>query len=417
MSRGSRSGLPSGRTRPLVMHVTTADISLELLIGPQLSAFAAAGYEVVGVSAPGPFVEQVEARGIEHVALGNATRSMNLGADIAALRELVQLFRERRPDIVHTHNPKTGVYGRIAARLAGVPVVLNTVHGLYATPGDPFARRVAVYTAERVASTCSQLELVQNLEDVETLRNLLVPSGKLRLLGNGVDLRRFRPDPSVRAEVRTELGLAEDEVVIGAVGRLVQEKGYRELFTAWRRISVEAPSARLLVVGPSEPDKADGIDADTIAAAEADGVRFLGMRNDVDRLYQALDIYVLLSYREGYPRSAMEAAACGLPVVATDIRGCRQVVDGGSTGLLVPSHDADSAAAALSALALDPTRRAALAAGALQRARAEFDQERVIDVTLRAYEDLLASIGAEPPTSRAAQGQARPHRKEVHDGV
>ena len=402
MRRRRRRGLPSGRTRPLLMHLTTADISLELLIGPQLSAFAAAGYDVVGVSAPGPFVEQVEARGIEHVALGNATRSMNLGADLAALGELVRLFRERRPDIVHTHNPKTGVYGRIAARIAGVPVVLNTVHGLYATPGDPLPRRAAVYTAERLASACSLLELVQNPEDIDTLRMLRVPAGKLRLLGNGVDLGRFRPDPTVRSEVRADLGLADDDVVIGAVGRLVQEKGYRELFEAWKRISVDAPKARLLVVGPSEPDKADGISAADIADAEADGIRFLGMRNDVNRLYQALDVYVLLSYREGYPRSAMEAAACGLPVVATDIRGCRQVVDDGVTGLLVPSHDAGAAAAAISSLALDPVRRTTLAAGALQRARSLFDQERVIDISLRAYDDLLASIGADAPTPRAA---------------
>lgn len=390
------------------MHLTTADISLELLIGPQLSAFNDAGYEVVGVSAPGPFVEQVQARGIEHVALGNATRSMNLEADIAALRELVRLFRERRPDIVHTHNPKTGVYGRIAARLAGVPIVLNTVHGLYATPGDPLARRTAVYTAERIASTCSQLELVQNPEDIDTLRRLRVPAEKLRLLGNGVDLGRFHPDPDVRAEVRAELGLGPDDVVVGAVGRLVQEKGYRELFAAWKQISAEAPAARLIVVGPSEPDKADGIDAATIAAAEADGVRFLGMRGDVDRLYQALDLYVLLSYREGYPRSAMEAAACGLPVVATDIRGCRQVVDDGVTGLLVPSHEDTAAAAAITALVRDPQRRATLAGGALQRARDVFDQERVIDITLRAYEDLLASIGADAPTASGLRAATSP---------
>lgn len=402
MIRRRRDGLLSGRTRPLLMHLTTADISLELLIGPQLSAFSAAGYEVVGVSAPGPFVEKVRARGIEHVALGNATRSMNLGADLAALGELVRLFRERRPDIVHTHNPKTGVYGRIAARIADVPVVLNTVHGLYATPGDPLLRRAAVYTAERLASTCSHLELVQNPEDIDTLRMLRVPAGKLRLLGNGVDLGRFRPDPTVRSEVRADLGLADDDVVIGAVGRLVQEKGYRELFEAWKRISIDAPKARLLVVGPSEPDKADGISAADITAAEADGIRFLGMRNDVDRLYQAFDVYVLLSYREGYPRSAMEAAACGLPVVATDIRGCRQVVDHGVTGLLIPSHDPDAAAAATLSLALDPLRRTTLAAGALQRARLLFDQERVIDISLRAYDDLLASIGADAPTPRAA---------------
>lgn len=383
------------------MHLTTADISLELLIGPQLSAFADAGYDVVGVSAPGPFVEQVRARGVEHVALGNATRSMDLRADVRALGELVSLFRRRRPDIVHTHNPKTGVYGRIAARIAGVPHVVNTVHGLYATPEDRFARRAAVYAAERVAATCSHLELVQNPEDIDTLRSLRVPERKLRLLGNGVDLTRFAAPPDerarIRAEVRDELGIASDAVVVGAIGRLVREKGYLELFEAWPEVVAACPTAELVVVGPYQPDKADGLEPDVVERATAAGVRFLGMRDDVERLYHALDVYVLLSYREGYPRSAMEAAAAGLPIVATAIRGCRQVVDDGTTGVLVPRADARAAAVAISGLVADPERRAQMSAAAADRAREMFDQDHQIAITLAAYRDLL---GASAPDTR-----------------
>lgn len=381
------------------MHLTTADISLELLIGPQLSAFADAGYEVVGVSAPGPFVQQVRARGVEHVALGNATRSMDLLADVRALVELVSLFRRRRPDIVHTHNPKTGVYGRIAARLAGVPHIVNTVHGLYATPEDPLVRRLAVYTAERVAATCSHIELVQNPEDVDTLRALKVPERKLRLLGNGVDLARFAATPedraAIRAEVRAELGIAPDAVVVGAIGRMVREKGYLELFEAWPEVAAAAPGAELVVVGPYQPDKADGIEPSDVERATAAGVRFLGMRDDVERLYHAFDLYVLLSYREGYPRSAMEAAAAGLPIVATAIRGCRQVVDDGTTGTLVPRADAAAAAAAIRELVLDGARRAQMSVAAADRAREMFDQDHQIEVTLQAYRDLLGAAAPE----------------------
>lgn len=381
---------PPRRDRPRLVHLTTADISLELLLGSQLLAFVDAGYDVVGVSAPGPFVEQVEARGVEHVALGGATRSMDLRADVSAMAELVALFRSRRPDIVHTHNPKTGVYGRIAARAAGVPAIVNTVHGLYATVEDGWKRRAAVYTAERVAATCSHVELVQNPEDLATLRRLRVPAGKLRLLGNGVDLARFEPRPGVRSEVRAELGVDADAVVVGAVGRLVLEKGYLELLEAWQRVRATHPTAVLVVVGPFEPDKADALDQATVDRATAEGVRFLGMRDDVDRLYQAFDVYVLLSHREGFPRSAMEAAACGLPVVATDIRGCRQVVRDGETGLLVPCRDAAKAAEALVELVSDAARRSAMSAAAVALAGAEFDQRRVIDITLRVYSDLLA---------------------------
>ncbi|HYA69456.1 MAG TPA: glycosyltransferase, partial [Acidimicrobiales bacterium] len=144
-----------------VVHVTTADMSLVLLLGPQLRAFAAAGMDVVGVSAPGPWVEQLREWGIGFEPLHHATRSSALGHDVRAFGELVAILRRLRPDIVHTHNPKPGLYGRVAARVAGVPAVVNTVHGLYATPDDRRAKRIAVYGLERLASTCSQAELVQ----------------------------------------------------------------------------------------------------------------------------------------------------------------------------------------------------------------------------------------------------------------
>src|SRR4051794_14104636 len=150
------------RARPRLVHLTTADISLSLLLGPQLRAFAEAGYEVIGISAPGPHVKDLEDWGIQHIALRSATRSMDPRRDVRALFELRGLFRDLAPDIVHTHNPKPGLYGRIAARLARVPVIVNTVHGLYALPGDPLVKRAVVYTLERIASTCSHAELVQN---------------------------------------------------------------------------------------------------------------------------------------------------------------------------------------------------------------------------------------------------------------
>ena len=384
--------------RPRLVHVTTTDISLELLLGPQLEAFAAAGFEVVGVSAPGPFVNALTERGIRHEPLRHATRAMAPHRDAAALGELWQLFRRLRPDIVHTHNPKPGVYGRVAARVAGVPVVVNTVHGLYATPEDPWSKRAVVYTLERVAAACSDAELVQNPEDLATLRQVLrVPAAKLVLLGNGVDLGRFAPvvgdttRSAVRARVRDGWGAGADTVVVGAVGRLVLEKGYAELFEAWDRVRVSHPAARLVVAGPVDTDKADAVPPGLLERAEASGVRLLGMVDDVEDLYAGFDLYVLASHREGFPRSAMEAAASGLPIVATDIRGCRQVVDNEVTGLLVPVRDPAALAAALGRLIDDRAARQRMGAAAAARALRDFDQRRVIDVTLRTYERLLVA--------------------------
>lgn len=146
------------------------DISLTLLLLPQLRAFAEAGYEVIGVSAPGDSVAQLEAAGIRHVALKHSTRSNAPWRDVLAMFEFWRLCRRLRPTIVHTHNPKPGVYGRIAARLAGVPVIVNTVHGLYALPEDPWPKRAIVYALERLASLFSDAELFQNPEDLPVLR-------------------------------------------------------------------------------------------------------------------------------------------------------------------------------------------------------------------------------------------------------
>jgi glycosyltransferase involved in cell wall biosynthesis len=380
-----------------LVHVTSSDISLALLLGPQLRAFADAGMEVIAVSAPGPFVDQLNTWGIRHVPLRHATRSVSVGHDVLALYELERLFRRLRPDIVHTHNPKPGLYGRIAARTAGVPGVVNTVHGLYAAPEDPLTRRSVVYALERIAATCSNVELFQNPEDLEVMRRLGVPTRKLVLLGNGIDLQRFgttrTPEATTRA--RHALGVDGSAVVVGTVGRLVWQKGFRELFHAARRLRSSAEHVVFVVVGPEDLAKGDALGPDDIAAARAIGnVVFTGHRDDVEDLYPGFDIFALPSYREGFPRSAMEAAASGLPVVATDIRGCRQVVDHDRTGLLVPVHDGDALASAIAELAGDPARRTMMGDRARRKAETEFDDREVIERTLDAYRTL-----PEPTTS------------------
>lgn len=384
-------------TRGTIMHVTTTPISLELLLGPQLRAYRDAGYRVVTASSPGPEVAQLATWGIEHFPLHHATRSMAPHRDLLATRELHALFRRVRPDIVHTHNPKPGLYGRVAAAAAGVPVIVNTVHGLYAQPTDPWRRRAAVYAAELVGCWCGDAELVLNEEDMAVLEGLPVSDDRLVLLGSGIDLSRFDPSsvsPAQELEVRAGLGLAPDDVVICVVGRLVWEKGLREVFAAARAMREAGSRARWLVVGPADPSKADQVDEASIRAAELDGVVFAGYRSDVQQIYAASDLFVLASHREGFPFSAMEAAAMGLPVVATDIRGCRQVVEDGVTGLLVPVRDSAALTAAVSSLTGgDPSRREAMGRAALSKAAREFDDRRIIQTTLSVYDRLLKDKG------------------------
>lgn len=373
-----------------LIHVTTTDMSLAWLLRPQLEAFREAGYEVVTMSAPGRHVAELEAAGFEHVAIESFTRSMAPHRDLLALHELWRAFRRLQPAIVHTHNPKPGVLGRVAARAARVPAVVNTVHGLYAQPTDRWRRRAAVYTAERIACAFSHVELLQNEEDLDVLRRLRVPARRLRVLGNGVDLGRFHP--AVASPVRrAQLTAGDDNIVVcGLVGRLVAEKGYREVFEAARILRERAPNVRFAIIGPDETSKGDAIAPHEKSAARDAGVFFLGQQTDVEAWYPAFDIYVLASYREGFPRSAMEAAAMGLPIIATDIRGCRQVVEHEVTGLLVPPKDAAALASAVGALAADAGRRSAMGAAAAAKALRDFDHRRVIDITLDTYRELLA---------------------------
>jgi glycosyltransferase involved in cell wall biosynthesis len=174
-----------------------------------------------------------------------------------------------------------------------------------------------------------------------------------------------------------------------------------EVFEAVDLVRREVPNAVFVVAGPRDPEKSDALTATELRGAEAAGVRFLGQRDDVVDLYAAMDVYVLASHREGYPRSAMEASAMGVPVVATNIRGCRQVVDDGVTGLLVPPADVGALAGAIIRVATNAELRARMGRAARTRAEQLFDERRVIETTLSVYERLLRDgrehIGAPAP--------------------
>jgi glycosyltransferase involved in cell wall biosynthesis len=315
---------------------------------------------------------------------------MDIRSDIRAARELWRVLRREKFDVLHTHNPKTGLYGRVLGRLAGVPVIVHTTHGLYAAVDDPWPKRLAVYTLEAIAAHFSDAELVQNPEDLDVLRGLpLYPAHRSRLLGNGIDLQRFRPHhlrEQERQRIRAELGIADGQVVVGCVARLVVEKGYPELIAAARALGDKYV---LVAVGPAEPEKPGALASDMIAQARRDGVRLLGMRSDVEELYASFDIFAYPSHREGLPRAPMEAAATGLPVVAANVRGCRQVVDDGMTGYLVPVRDPSRLASAIGRLGGDEVLRRKMGEAGRCKAEREFDEDAVIVKVLDAYHELL----------------------------
>ena len=407
---GAHEAAVGAAAAPLrVAHLTTTDLTLRYLLLGQLRRLAAEGHEVTGISAPGPHAAALEAAGIRFVPWRNATRSWDPLADVRALAELVALLRRERFDLVHTHNPKPGVLGRVAARLAGVPLVVNTVHGLYATPEDRLGKRAAVLGLEWLAGRCSDLELYQSEEDLRWARRLRLARGsRSHLLGNGTDLTHFDPSlvpPERVAALRRELGLPADALVVGAVGRLVAEKGYRELFAAARAVRQADPRVRFVAVGAPDLDKADAIGQAELARAAGD-VLVTGWRDDVRDLLAVMDVFVLASWREGMPRSAIEAAAMGKALVLTDIRGCREVARADREALLVPPRDPDALATAISRLAADPALARRLATAARGRALERFGEAQVADRVVEHYKALF---------TRRSRGRMLP-RSPIHVG-
>lgn len=363
-----------------VAHLTTVDMSLELLLGTELSEDVAAGHQVLGISSAGPYVGRIERRGVTHVPVTNLTRSWNLRSDVAAFWELFRTIRRLDLDVLHTHTPKAGVMGRIAGRLAGVPVVVNTCHGLWARREDPLHKRLLVYGAEALAAQFSDFELFQNAEDMMTLRRALRP-GRAQVVGNGVDLERFQPDLEGRRRVRDEWAIGDDEILVGTIGRRVREKGLAEFTEAAHALGKRAT---FVWVGPE-----DDTDSTTSVPHQVD-IRFVGERSDMSAVYSALDIFVLASYREGFSRASMEAAACAAPMVLTDIRGCREIGNDGEHLVLVAPGDGRALAEGISRLIDDSSLRSRLGEAARARAHDEFDQRHVARLSLETYGQVLA---------------------------
>ena len=386
-------GKRSDAGKPRVAHVTTVDLSLRYLLLNQMKRIQEAGYEVCGISTAGPDVPMLEAAGIPHFAVPMSRRITPV-ADLRALWALVRIMRRERFDVVHTHTPKASLLGQLAARAVGVPVVANTIHGFYFHDGmEPLPRRFYVWM-ERIAAKCSDTILSQNREDIEmaVVEGIATPE-QVKWLGNGIDVKRFdrtRLRESALDALRAEIGLDSKAPVVGFVGRLVEEKGILDLLQAAKAVLRAVPSAQFLVVGPYDDEKPDGLRPDVAERyGVAESCRFVGMRNDMPELYALMDVLVLPSYREGFPRAPMEASAMKVPTVASDIRGCREAVEHEVNGLLLPVGDVDALAQALIALLNDGELRARMGGAGRRIAEERFDEQKVFDRVLDEYETLL----------------------------
>ena len=306
--------------------------------------------------------------------------------DLLALWRIWRIFRRERPDVVHAHGSKGGLLGRLAARLAGVKRIYHTPH-VYPFQWAGGLRRLIFLAAERMLWRLSDKVVAVGRGQAQVALDLRVARpDRLTVIPNGVDAGHFESlaAPEERAEVRRELGLADDDLAVGMVARLSPQKGCGHFLRAARIVADKNKKARFLLIGagpllPYLHALADDLDI-------RDRVIFLGHRPDAERLYAALDLFVLSSLWEGLPYVVLEAQACGLAVVASRIPGCVELVENGVTGYLVDLHDEEEIAARIAELLADADKRAAMGAAGRERVQRDFRLDRFLELHAELYE-------------------------------
>ncbi len=333
------------------------------------------------VCSPGPHLAQVRLAGGTVTAL-DIPRGMSPVGMARLCARLVRLIRSGGYTIVHTHNSVTGAVGRLAARIAGVPLVIHTTHGFHFHANMGRLERMPYVAAERALARLCDALLFQNREEMEDMRRLeLRPHIGGYYVGNGINLESFRP----RAVTHVN-----PQPVILCIARLEAVKNHEMLFRALELLRPAfTPRVWLVGEGPLTETYRVAIERRGLA----DAVEFLGYRYDIPELTAAADISVLTSVKEGIPRALMQSMAMGVPVVATDVKGSREVVVDGETGFLVPLGDPQALANRLARLLGSPELRRTMGARGIEHVREQFDEAKVVERLVGIYRSALRAQG------------------------
>ena len=343
---------------------------------------------------PSPLVRRLKERpDITVRFLPSLLRAIRPLTDLRALWALYRLCRHERFDLVHTHTSKAGILGRWGAWLAGCRRLVHTSHGsVFTGYYGPVLSRLFVY-AERLTAHITDTIITLTPRGVEEhVAWRIAPKEKFRVIPSGVELEGFGSLPAEEGPaVRATLGLPQNGPVVGSVGRLDRVKGYDQLVEASAMVLRDRPEAWFVVAGDGQERRALEAQARRLGVAER--WLFLGWQEHLEPLYHAFDLSVLPSRNEGMGRAAVEALACGRPVVATAVGGLPSVVEDGVTGLLVPPEDPQALASAILQLLEDETARRRMGEAGPQRVRERFSSQAMLDGINQVYRDLLNSPG------------------------
>lgn len=317
-------------------------------------------------------------------------RSINPVADIRALYRLCRLFRQGRFDLVHSVTPKAGLLAMLAGKMAGVRFRVHTFtgqvwatrHGLSRLLLKAMDRLLAWSATHLLADSASQRQFLIDQKVTAAKKLVVLADGSI----SGVDAGRFRPDSGVRSEVRKQLEIADDAVLLLFLGRLNRDKGVLDLATAFANVAPRSAHLHLLLVGPDEGGLKEKIKH--IDTAFTDRLHFIDYTDSPESFFAAADIFCLPSYREGFGSVIIEAAACGVPAIGSKIYGISDAICDGETGLLFEAGNVSELSRAIERMALHPEQRRAMGEAALKRARNLFPTKRLVQAWLDYYDGL-----------------------------
>ena len=327
----------------------------------------------------GDLIRRARRNRVDLLILPSLRRQINPWRDLVSFWQLYRLFRGERPDVVHTHSSKAGILGRAAARLAGVPVIVHTIHGMSFHRNQCLTLNAMYVLLERMAARWTHaLISVADAMTEQSLAARVAPPEKFTTIRSGMEVEAFLADNGGREAARAELGIGADEFVIGKIARLFELKGHEDVLRAAPAVLRRFPSVRFLFVG-------DGVLKSRLQALAAelgigDRVTFAGLvePDRIPAMIKAMDLIVHASLREGLARVLPEALISGRPVVSYDIDGAREVVVNGETGFLVPPRSIEGLAQAMTRVLSDPDAAGRTARRGRQRFTDQFRAETMV---------------------------------------